>query len=154
MPVVSSTIKSSQISSAKSNAQTIELAIKEADAAISAKDNSVFPNASNGSLTLAEISKAKGIDSAVTASYSIDGKTYTAIYNNDDQKVYFAYKNGSKYTTFDSVDVPVASTNPKGVAELSAKTTTNNKTTYSVSTNVSFTGTGQATTSGGTTNTP
>ena len=86
IPVVSSTITSSQRSSAKSNAQTIEVAIKEADAAISAKDDTVFVNkagaaaadqfkASSGSLTLANISTAKAIDSAVTATYQNDGKS-------------------------------------------------------------------------------
>ena len=69
IPVVSSTITSSQRSSAKSNAQTIEVAIKEADAAISAKDDTVFVNkagaaqgeqfkASSGSLTLKNIADA------------------------------------------------------------------------------------------------
>ena len=94
IPVVSSTITSSQRSSAKSNAQTIELAIKEADAAISAKDDTVFKGngfkASSGTLTLANISDAKAIKSAVTATYQIDGvKDYIAYYDNDTQKVVF-----------------------------------------------------------------
>lgn len=106
IPVVSSTITSSQRSSAKSNAQTIEVAIKEADAAISAKDDTVFidkknaanPNfkASSGSLTLANISDAKAITSAVTATYQIDGvKNYIAYYDNDTQKVVFLGKKGN-----------------------------------------------------------
>lgn len=110
IPVVSSTITSSQRSSAKSNAQTIETAIKEADAAISAKDDTVFIDktnaakpsfkASDGKLTLANISTAKAIDSAVAATYQIDGVNYDAYYDNNTQKVVFLGVKGS-----DVVDV-------------------------------------------------
>ena len=110
IPVVSSTITSSQRSSAKSNAQTIETAIKEADAAISAKDDTVFIDktnaanpsfkASDGKLTLANISTAKAIDSAVAATYQIDGVNYSAYYDNNTQKVVFLGVKGS-----DVVDV-------------------------------------------------
>lgn len=110
IPVVASTITSSQRSSAKSNAQTIEVAIKEADAAISAKDDTVFVNkagaaatfkASSGSLTLANISEAKAIDSAVTATYQINGVNYSAYYDNDTQKVVFLGNDGSKVVDVD-----------------------------------------------------
>lgn len=122
IPVVSSTITSSQRSSAKSNAQTIETAIKEADAAISAKDDTVFVNkagaadadqfkASSGSLTLQNISDAKAIKSAVTATYQINGVDYQAYYDNATQKVVFLGTDDSKtvdvdgkeYTTTDKV---------------------------------------------------
>lgn len=120
IPVVSSTITSSQRSSAKSNAQTIEVAIKEADAAISAKDDTVFVNkagatntfkASSGSLTLENISDAKAIDSAVEATYQINGVNYSAYYDNDTQKVAFLGNDGTnvvdvdgtKYTGTDTV---------------------------------------------------
>lgn len=98
IPVVSSTITSSQRSSAKANAQTIETAIKEADAAISAKDDTVFIDktktppafkASDGNLTLKNIADAKAITSAITATYQIDGVQYSAFYDNKNQKVVF-----------------------------------------------------------------
>ncbi|WP_449077095.1 prepilin-type N-terminal cleavage/methylation domain-containing protein [Ruminococcus sp.] len=109
IPVVSSTITSSQRSSAKSNAQTIETAIKEADAAISAKDDTVFVDksqnggfkASSGSLTLANVSKAKAIDSAVTATYQINGVNYSAYYDNDTQKVAFLGHDGTNVVDVD-----------------------------------------------------
>lgn len=110
IPVVASTITSSQRSSAKSNAQTIEVAIKEADAAISAKDDTVFVNktgaaatfkASSGSLTLANISEAKAIDSAVTATYQINGVNYAAYYDNDTQKVVFLGNDGTNVVDVD-----------------------------------------------------
>ena len=160
IPVVSSTITSSQRSSAKANAQTIETAIKEADAAISAKDDTVFVNktgatafkASSGSLTLQNISDAKAIDSAITATYQIDGvQNYIAYYDNDTQKVVFlGQKSGT--TGYLDVDGKAYTTGTSGVVALS--TTSNNK---QVVATVSFNGTGKATqgtTGGGTTNTP
>lgn len=161
IPVVSSTITSSQRSSAKSNAQTIETAIKEADAAISAKDDTVFVDktnttngfkASSGSLTLQNISDAKAIKSAVTATYQIDGvKNYIAYYDNDTQKVVFL---GQKTDTTDYLDVDGKAYTPgtNGVVALS----TSSNGTQTVAT-VTFNGTGKATQgqdSGGTTNTP
>lgn len=112
IPVVSSTITSSQRSSAKSNAQTIEVAIKEADAAISAKDDTVFVNkagaaaadqfkASSGSLTLKNITDAKAIDSAVTATYQINGVNYSAYYDNATQKVAFLGNDGKNVVNVD-----------------------------------------------------
>lgn len=110
IPVVSSTITSSQRSSAKSNAQTIEVAIKEADAAISAKDDTVFIDktktppafkASDGKLTLANISTAKAIDSAVAATYQINGVNYSAYYDNDTQKVAFLGNDGKNVVDVD-----------------------------------------------------
>lgn len=112
IPVVASTITSSQRSSAKSNAQTIEVAIKEADAAISAKDDTVFVNkagaatadqfkASSGSLTLKNIAEAKAIDSAVEATYQINGVNYSAYYDNNTQKVVFLGNDGTNTVDVD-----------------------------------------------------
>lgn len=141
IPVVSSTITSSQRSSAKSNAQTIEVAIKEADAAISAKDDTVFVDkknanpsfkASSGSLTLANISTAKAIDSAVTATYQIDGvKNYIAYYDNDTQKVVFLGKKGN--STVDVDGKAYTGTNTVALSSNGAVA------------NVTFDGTGKAT---------
>lgn len=100
IPVVSSTIKSSQISSAKSNAQTIELAIKEAKAAVSSGDDSVFNvtvggtggatyKASDDTLRVCDVATAKKIESAFKAEYKLDGKTYTCYYDQTNQKVYY-----------------------------------------------------------------
>lgn len=89
IPVVASTIKSSQISSAKSNAQTVELAIKEAKAAISSGDNSVFSGASTGTIKLSAVASDKKIESAFNAQYNIDGQLYTCAWNKADAKVYF-----------------------------------------------------------------
>lgn len=122
IPVVASTITSSQRSSAKSNAQTIELAIKEADAAISAKDDTVFnvdttkvggatgAKASDGKLTLAQIAQAKAIESAVKATYQIDGVQYNAYYDNNTQKVIFLGVKDSKPVDVDGKEYDLGTT--------------------------------------------
>ena len=89
IPVVASTIKSSQVSSAKSNAQTVELAIKEAKSAISSGDNSVFANATSGSISVADVAKAKKIESALNAEYNINGHKYVCAWDSNTAKVYF-----------------------------------------------------------------
>ena len=100
IPVVASTIKSSQVSSAKSNAQTVELAIKEAKSAISSGDNSVFANASSGHIAVNAVAKAKKIESALDAEYNISGKTYVCAWDSDTAKIYFVDKT-SDTTTID-----------------------------------------------------
>ena len=146
IPVVSSTITSSQRSSAKSNAQTIEVAIKEADAAISAKDDTVFVNkagaakadqfnASSGKLTLKNIADAKAIDSAVEATYQINGVNYSAYYDNDTQKVAFL-----GYDTANSKVVDVDGNAYAGTKVVLLTDATNGK----VDAAVTFNGTGKA----------
>lgn len=145
IPVVSSTITSSQRSSAKSNAQTIETAIKEADAAISAKDDTVFIDktnaaspsfkASDGKLTLANISTAKAIDSAVAATYQIDGVNYDAYYDNNTQKVVFLGVKGSDVVDVDGNKYTIPAT---------ATTVLLTDTKGGVDTSVTFNGTGKA----------
>lgn len=111
IPVVASTIKSSQVSSAKSNAQTIELAIKEAQAAISSGDDSVFNTtstggnkASGGKLTIAEVAKAKKIESAVKSTYTLNGTTYACVWDKDSSKVFYVDKDGVKIDDIDKTD--------------------------------------------------
>lgn len=152
IPVVSSTITSSQRSSAKSNAQTIEVAIKEADAAISAKDDTVFIDkatdngfkASSGSLTLENIADAKAIKSAITATYQINGvKDYIAYYDNDTQKVVFLGKDK------DGKIVDVDGKEYTGTNKVPLSETTGDKQTTVAS--VTFNGTGKASTTSRTT---
>lgn len=143
IPVVSSTITSSQRSSAKSNAQTIEVAIKEADAAISAKDDTVFIDkanadgfkASSGSLTLENIADAKAIKSAITATYQINGvKDYIAYYDNDTQKVVFLGTDDGKTVDVDGKEYT-------GTNTVALSTSTDDKQTVA---SVQFNGTGKA----------
>lgn len=103
IPVVASTIKSSQVSSAKSNAQTIELAIKEAKAAVSSGDDSVFNadstgtdhKASTNDLEVQDVLKAKKIVSAVEP-YTVDGHEYKPYYDKSNGKVVFLTEISSK----------------------------------------------------------
>ncbi len=111
IPVVASTIKSSQISSAKTNALTIETAIKEAKAAVAAGDDSIFVvkqaagsdhKASTNTITVADALEAKKITSAATKTYTIDGTTYSCVYDTSAEKVYFA---GTKTGTSDIITI-------------------------------------------------
>jgi len=108
IPVVASTIKSSQISSAQSNAQTIETAIKEAKAA---GDDSIFVNSTNGhkasknDLTVADVLGAKKITSAAAQKYTIDGTDYNCVYDATDEKVYFAAADKKSTIGKDSNDI-------------------------------------------------
>lgn len=100
IPVVASTIRSSQISSAKTNALTIETAIKEAKAAVAAGDDSIFVvtpagggtehKASSNNITVADALEAKKVTTAATKTYTIDGTTYSCVYDTSAEKVYFA----------------------------------------------------------------
>ena len=145
IPVVSSTITSSQRSSAKSNAQTIEVAIKEADAA---KDDTVFVNkagaaqgeqfkASSGSLTLKNIADAKAIDSAITATYQIDNVKYSAFYDNNTQKVVFLGTKNNKTVDVDGKEYTITDANKIALSKA-------NGDKQEVET-VTFNGTGKAT---------
>lgn len=149
IPVVASTITSSQRSSAKSNAQTIEVAIKEADAAISAKDDTVFVNksgaadefkASSGSLTLQNIADAKAITSAITATYQINGVQYSAFYDNNTQKVVFLGTKDSKTVDVDGKEYTITDANKIALSKADADKK------QVVDDSVKFNGTGKAST--------
>lgn len=86
IPVVSSTIASSQRSTALSDAQTLELALKEAHAQIIAKDTSVY--AANA--TVNDVITEKSLQSIhVGDTRTIGGATYTLSWCADDDKCYW-----------------------------------------------------------------
>ena len=128
IPVVSSTIQSSQRSSALSNAQTLELAIKEAHAQVIAKDYSVYAPASGkttvelSDVTVAtiETKKAIKIDPTVT----IGGKKYTLMWSKTDSKCYYVTSATSgSLTTNTGLDTSV--TLPTDVKALNTTDTLN-----------------------------
>lgn len=102
--VVSDTVRHSDISSAKLNAQTVELAIKEAKMAIENCDNSVFSNASSGTVTVSEVLQAKKIESAVNPC-EIDGTTYVCAWDANTGKVYFVDESDNTKTIDDEIDI-------------------------------------------------
>ena len=86
IPVVSSTIASSQRSTALSDAQTLELALKEAHAQIIAKDTSVY--AANA--TVDDVISAKSLQGIkITDTRTIGGTTYTLKWDATDDKCYW-----------------------------------------------------------------
>lgn len=90
IPVVSSTIASSQRSTALSDAQTLELALKEAHAQIVAKDTSVYA----ADAKVSDVITAKSLQSIhVGDARTIGGDTYVLSWCADDDKCY--WMNGS-----------------------------------------------------------
>lgn len=87
IPVVSNTINSSKISGALSDAQTLELALKEADAQIVAGDKSIYTS----SATLGSVLQEKGIK--VSSSVTVKGSDYTLYWCKDDEKFYYVTTN-------------------------------------------------------------
>ncbi len=89
IPVVANTINSSTRSAALSNAQTLELALKEADAMIKAGDTSIYTNGT--ATTVADVCTAKSIDLDDTVTVGSD--TFTLTWSSADDKCY--YMNGT-----------------------------------------------------------
>lgn len=107
IPVVSSTIQSSQRSTALSNAQTLELALKEAHAQIVAGDKTVYNkvNATTGALgssgddaTLSNV-KVKTVRDAkaikMADKVTIGGKEYKLMWSKTDSKCYYVTTSGT-----------------------------------------------------------
>lgn len=84
IPVVSNTINSSKISGANSDAQTLELALKEADAQIVAGDKSVY----SASADISAVCASKGIRPA--DSVTIKGSDYYLVWDFKSEKCYYA----------------------------------------------------------------
>ena len=64
IPVIAYTLQSSLTSRAKMNAHTIELAIKEANSLLGAKDNLKYANASSNSIKVSEVVSVNNIAQA------------------------------------------------------------------------------------------
>lgn len=90
IPVVANTINSSTRSAALSNAQTLELALKEADAMIKAGDTSIYTNGT--ATTVKDVCEAKSIkvDDAVT----VGSAAYTLTWSAADDKCYYVDSSG------------------------------------------------------------
>ena len=101
IPVVTSIINTASRNSAKTDAQSIELAIKEAQADFTAKNADTYPGIkSNTPPTVADVANAKSIKSAFE-SKTIDNKSYTPYWNSKTGKVVFAIKDTTTSTIKD-----------------------------------------------------
>ena len=89
IPVISNTINSSKKSGAASDAQTLELALKEADAQIVAGDTSLYTKTS----TVKDVCDKKAIK--LDASVSVGSKTYNLVWTTDEKCVYLDKSSGS-----------------------------------------------------------
>lgn len=93
LPVIAYTLQSSLTSRVKTNAHTIELAFKEANSLLGAKDNLKYANASSNSIKVSEVVSANNIAQAFepvdiygTVYYPVicKGKVYFALDTNGD----------------------------------------------------------------------
>lgn len=101
IPVVSTIINTSSKNAALTDGQTIELAIKEAQADITAKNPDTYgTKATAKSITIADVKKAKAIEQAFDKK-TVNNKDYEAYWNSADAKVYFLDGSGA---TAKSVD--------------------------------------------------
>lgn len=87
IPIVASTTTSSVVSKAKTNANTIEYAFKEADAAVAGGDDTKYANASTNNIKISEVVEANNL-SAVLEPENLFGTPYYPVICNS--KVYFA----------------------------------------------------------------
>ena len=115
IPVVSSTIESSQRSSAANNAQSVELALKEAHSMIVANDTSAGYSSTT---TVAAVYSAKGLTN-VPASVTIAGTTYNLVLCSD-EKVY--YTDGTNAVNGTALPAGVTLVSGKSVASTSTDT--------------------------------
>lgn len=107
IPVVAGTIKSSQMSTARTNAQTIDLAIKEAQAMIESNDSTYGYTSTS---TVSDIATKKAITSAFNA-IKIDGHDYIPCWT--ESKVIFLWKDGATYKDVDGNTHAFATTGGK-----------------------------------------
>lgn len=92
MPVIAYTLQSSLTSRAKTNAHTIELAFKEANSLLGAKDNIKYANAGSNSIKVSEVVSANKIAQAFEP-VDVYGKVYYPVICKG--KVYFALDTNS-----------------------------------------------------------
>lgn len=88
IPIVASTTASSIVSRAKTNANTIECAFKEADAAVAMGNNAMYDKASVNKIQISDVVKQNSLTYAMQPE-NIFGTVYYPVFCNG--KVYFAY---------------------------------------------------------------
>lgn len=100
IPIVASTTKSSIVSRAKSNANTIEYAFKEADAAVAGADNAKYIHARTNTIQISEVIAANNLEQIIQPEHLFGIPYYPVICKS---KVYFAIdsNNDGKFDTND-----------------------------------------------------
>ena len=108
IPVVNSIINTASKNGALSNAETIELAVKECQADIAAKNGEVYSKAAtnqHGDITISDVATAKAIKDAF-ATVTYNGKDYEPYWVTTEDKCVFLTKNASnKMVDFDNKEI-------------------------------------------------
>lgn len=92
IPVVAATTRSSIVSRAKTNANTIEYAFKEADAAVAGEDNTKYIHASTNTIQISEVVAANNLEQAIQPEHLFGTPYYPVVCKS---KVYFAADSNS-----------------------------------------------------------
>ena len=87
IPIVASSTASSIVSRAKTNANTIEYAFKEADAAVAGEDNTKYIHASTNTIQISEVIAANKLEHIIQPEHLFGTPYYPVICKS---KVYFA----------------------------------------------------------------
>lgn len=122
IPVVSATLKSTIISKAKTNASTLEYALKEADAAVAASDNTKYVNASTNTIQISEVISANNL-AEVLEPENLSGTMYYPVVCRG--KVYYACDSNGD-SIINSYDKDIEGNNLPGKAVLLYNKDTNN----------------------------
>ena len=91
IPVVNSIINTASKNGALSNAETIELAVKECQADIAARNGDVYPDAANGNhakITIKDVAEAKAITEAFEM-VTVNGENYLPYWDKVNDKCVF-----------------------------------------------------------------
>ena len=109
IPVVNSIINTASKNGALSNAETIELAVKECQADIAAKNGEVYADAvsNHGKIYISDVAEKKAIKEAF-ATVTYNGKDYNPYWIIAEDKCVFLTVDGSDKKDFDGNKVTVA----------------------------------------------
>lgn len=107
IPIVASTTMSSIVSRAKTNANTIEYAFKEADAAVASADNTKYIHASTNTIQIPEVIAVNNLEQIIQPEHLFGTPYYPVICKS---KVYFAADSNND-SKFDSNDKSIDGTN-------------------------------------------
>lgn len=107
IPVVAHTTMSSIVSRSKTNANTLEYAFKEADAAVAGEDNTKYIHASTNTILISEVIDANNLEQAIQPEHLFGTPYYPVVCKS---KVYFAADSNND-GTFDASDKTIDGTN-------------------------------------------
>lgn len=121
IPVVSSIINSSSKSAAESNAQTIELAIKEAQSDVSSRNQETYGTlATTNAIKVKDVAEKKSIASAFELK-NYNNKTYAPVWDKTISKVVFLQSTEAGVITYTDINGKTTDSNGTAYAATNCK---------------------------------